>query len=295
MALLSEKLEQKKLLVKLGIPTAPFEISPARDESLKPWLMNLRKRWGAFVLKWSKFGYDGRGVIAVGGADSIEDAERALVAAHSRNIAVYAEPQVRFIRELALVAVRSEREFKSYPLVISEQKRGACYRVMGPAVSLGVNPELEQKARTFALRLSQEIGLFGTFAIEMFETENGELLLNEAAPRVHNSGHFTQDACLHDQFEMHLRVLMGIALPEIDCTSSFAMLNLLGPDGVKGHFAALGARIPKPPVDLKLHWYGKDDVFPGRKLGHVNSPNGDLDRLKIYEDTWIEFLKGLKT
>jgi 5-(carboxyamino)imidazole ribonucleotide synthase len=293
MALLSEKLEQKKLLTRLGIPTSPFEIAPSQD--FKPWLTDLRKRWGAFVLKWSKFGYDGRGVIIVDENSELSDAEKALTAAHSKKTAVYAEPKVRFKRELAIIAVKSKSDFKSYPLVISEQKGGACHVVTGPAVTLGVNPQFEKQAQAYAQKLAEETGLEGTFAIEMFETDKAELWVNEIAPRVHNSGHFSQDACPHDQFEMHVRVLMGESLPDLNCTPSFAMLNLLGPENVKGQFKTLGGRLPKPEADLKLHWYGKDDVFPGRKLGHVNSASGKLDLLKAYERSWTEFLKGLKS
>jgi 5-(carboxyamino)imidazole ribonucleotide synthase len=297
MELLSEKLEQKKLLVKLGIPSSPFEVAPS--ENFEPWLLSLRKRWGAFVLKWSKFGYDGRGVIVVEEVMNLSDAEEALAAAHSKKTAVYAEPKVRFVRELALVAVNSSTEFKSYPLVISEQKNGACYVVTGPALKLGVDPRFEAKARDYAYRLAQEIRFRGVFAIEMFETSSGELLVNEIAPRVHNSGHFTQDACAHDQFEMHLRVLMGgvtgESLPALECTSSFAMLNLLGPEGVKGQFKGLREKLPEPPADCVLHWYGKEDIFPGRKLGHVNSSSGNVESLQSYEQSWIQFLKGLKS
>ena len=200
-----------------------------------------------------------------------------------------------FARELALIAVKSQTDFKSYPLVISEQKSGACYIVTGPALGLGVNPVFEKKAQDYASKLAREVGLLGAFAIEMFETEEGELWVNEIAPRVHNTGHFTQDACEHDQFEMHLRVLMGEKLPELECSSSFAMLNLLGPEGVEGQFKSLGELLPKPSGNLKLHWYGKGDVFPGRKLGHVNSANGKLDELKAYEKKWTEFLKGLRS
>jgi 5-(carboxyamino)imidazole ribonucleotide synthase len=139
------------------------------------------------------------------------------------------------------------------------------------------------------------VRLRGVFAIEMFETDKGELWVNEIAPRVHNSGHFTQDACPHDQFEMHLRVLMGESLPELKCTPSFAMLNLLGPEGVKGRFAHLEQKLPQPPTGVKLHWYGKEDVFPGRKLGHVNSSDGNVEVLKAYERSWTAFLKGLKS
>jgi 5-(carboxyamino)imidazole ribonucleotide synthase len=317
MRLLSEKLEQKKLLARLGISATPFEEAPLKEAELPQWIEGLQKRWGAFVLKWSKFGYDGRGVVLA--AASSEGAKLALssaVEALKRGTRVYAEPQVRFVRELALISVRSTQgEFRSYPLVVSQQKGGACHWVTGPAVSLGVSPEFEKRAQDYAVKLSESLGLCGTFAIEMFETAVGDLWVNEIAPRVHNSGHFSQDASNHDQFEMHLRTVIGTVmgtvmgtvsgavsgdaveekLPHITSTASFAMLNLLSPKGIQGHIEGLGKIIPEPEMGSVLHWYGKDDLFPGRKLGHVNSATGNLEELQAYETKWIDYLKGLQS
>jgi len=309
MALLSEKLEQKKLLQQLNIPMAQFREGPAFTGDLSAWLKSLQKEWGAFVLKWSKFGYDGRGVLMVSPTDEgLKAALESATAALFRGTRVYAEPKVKFVRELAIVAVQGPAEYKdkkkgdfrTYPLVVSEQKGGACHWVRGPAAQEGVRPDFEEKARSYALKLAQELGLQGCFAIEMFETAEGELLVNEIAPRVHNTGHYTQEACNHDQFEMHLRAVLGQKLPELKCEVSFAMLNLLGPDDVKGRFVGVGDKLPHPPQDLALHWYSKDDVFPGRKLGHVNASakshaelQKKISELKEYEINWTKFLKGL--
>jgi len=307
MAVLSEKLEQKKLLQRLNVPMTPFREGPAFTQDLSPWLKSLQKEWGAFVLKWSKFGYDGRGVLMVPATEEgLKAALDSATAAIFRGTRVYAEPKVKFVRELAIVVVQGAGQFRTYPLVVSEQKGGACHWVRGPAVQEGVHPQFERNAQEYAMKLAQELGLQGTFAIEMFETSDGELWVNEIAPRVHNTGHYSQEACNHDQFEMHLRAVMGAAtgvkLPELKCEPSFAMLNLLGPEGVQGRFKGLGDRLPQPPQGLSLHWYGKDDVFPGRKLGHVNvtaKSHAELQKriseLKEYEVHWTNFLKGLQS
>jgi 5-(carboxyamino)imidazole ribonucleotide synthase len=306
MALLSEKLEQKKLLQRLNIPMAQFREGPAFTGDLSAWLKSLQKEWGAFVLKWSKFGYDGRGVLMVPPTDDgLKAALESATAALFRGTRVYAEPRVMFARELAIVAVRGAvqgaEDFRTYPLVVSEQKGGACHWVRGPAAQEGVRPDYEEKARSYALKLAEELGLQGCFAIEMFETVEGELLVNEIAPRVHNTGHYSQEGCNHDQFEMHLMAVLGQKLPELKCEGSFAMLNLLGPDDVKGNFVGVVNRLPHPPRGLALHWYGKDDVFPGRKLGHVNATaksHAELQKriseLKEYEVNWTKFLRGLQ-
>jgi 5-(carboxyamino)imidazole ribonucleotide synthase len=319
MAVLSEKLEQKKLLQRLNISMTPFREGPAFTQDLSPWLKSLQKEWGAFVLKWSKFGYDGRGVLMVPATEEgLKAALESATAAIFRGTRVYAEPKVKFVRELAIVVVQGavqgavrgkapeQEQFRTYPLVVSEQKRGACHWVRGPAVQEGVRAEFEKQAQSYAVKLSQELGLQGTFAIEMFETADGELWVNEIAPRVHNTGHYSQEACNHDQFEMHLRAVVGAVtgekLPELKCEPSFAMLNLLGPEGVQGRFKGLGDRLPQPPQGLSLHWYGKDDVFPGRKLGHVNvtaKSHAELQKriseLKEYEVHWTNFIKGLQS
>jgi 5-(carboxyamino)imidazole ribonucleotide synthase len=315
MAVLSEKLEQKKLLQRLNIPMTPFREGPSFTQDLSAWLKSLQKEWGAFVLKWSKFGYDGRGVLMVPATEEgLKAALDSATAAIFRGTRVYAEPRVEFVRELAIVVVHGAvhgtvqgadhglGEFRTYPLVVSEQKGGACHWVRGPAVQEGVRADFEEKARNYAAQLARELGLRGTFAIEMFETADGELWVNEIAPRVHNTGHYSQQACNHDQFEMHLRAVAGEKLPELKCETSFAMLNLLGPEGVQGRFKGLGSQLPRPPQGLTLHWYGKDDVFPGRKLGHVNvtaKSHAELQKriseLKEYEIHWTTFLKGLQS
>jgi 5-(carboxyamino)imidazole ribonucleotide synthase len=303
MAILSEKLEQKKLLQRLNIPMTPFREGPAFTQDLSAWLKSLQNEWGAFVLKWSKFGYDGRGVLMVPATEEgLKAAFESATAAIFRGTQVYAEPRVKFVRELAIVTVQGAGEFRTYPLVVSEQKGGACHWVRGPAVQEGVRADFEEKARSYAAQLAKELGLRGTFAIEMFETAEGALWVNEIAPRVHNTGHYSQQACNHDQFEMHLRAVAGEKLPELKCETSFAMLNLIGPEGVQGRFEGLGAQLPQPPQGLTLHWYGKDDVFPGRKLGHVNvtaKSHAELQKriseLKEYEIHWTTFLKGLQS
>jgi 5-(carboxyamino)imidazole ribonucleotide synthase len=315
MELLSEKLEQKKLMTRLGIATAPFEEGPAlscsgEDDTkaaratLASWFDHLRERWGGFVLKWSKYGYDGRGVLLVRGAEDTDAALESALAASRRGTRVYAETWVPFVRELAIVAAHSvDGELRAFPLVVSEQRGGACHWVTGPAI----HPVFEAQARSYTETLAKSIGLHGAFAIEMFETDRGELWVNEIAPRVHNSGHYTQEASNHDQFEMHLRAVLGkqflkSSLPELKSSQSFAMLNLLGPDDIRGRFVGLDAMLPKPPAGIVLHWYGKEEVFPGRKLGHLNAvakSSAELQtrilQLREYEEEWTRFLKGLKT
>ena len=165
-----KKLEQKKLLEKLGIPTSPFEESPDSIQEISVWLKELQKNWGSFVLKWSKFGYDGRGVLIIQSESDLASAMESAAAALAKGTRLYAEQKVNFVRELAVIAVHARAKestdlgsFYCYPLVISEQKGGACHWVRGPATSLGVKSEFENRAREYAQTLAESLDLDGAF------------------------------------------------------------------------------------------------------------------------------------
>ena len=191
-----------------------------------------------FVVKWARTGYDGKGVFIADApqplSTRLDDSTRFCKATTDRGGTVFAEPYVPFRRELALVACRGlDGAFSTYPLVIIEQPKGICRWVKGPATALGVDARLEREAVAYAQRVAQTFDLRGTFAIELFELETGELWVKiETSPRVHNSGHFSQDAAVTSQFENHWRALLGLPLGDVGTQSAFAMLNLLGPDNM---------------------------------------------------------------
>ncbi|MGZ3723045.1 MAG: ATP-grasp domain-containing protein, partial [Bdellovibrionales bacterium] len=167
-----------------------------------------------------------------------------------------AESFIKFKRELATSFVRSKKNFVSLPLVESVQKDSRCFSVQGPFK----NPRLAKIANSFK-RLMKEIDYQGILAVELFDTGR-ELLVNELAPRVHNSAHYSQDALSCDQFEYHLRAGLDLPLPKVELLRpGFAMVNLLGEGGdIQLAREAAG----------HLHWYGKTENRPGRKLGHIN-------------------------
>jgi 5-(carboxyamino)imidazole ribonucleotide synthase len=305
---LSEKLEQKQILKSLGIPSAPFVEGPSNESELDSWFDSLKGRLGSsFVVKWSKFGYDGRGVLLVDDEISLRKAKTSCKIALSRGVKLYAEAKVPFVRELAIIGCHSTSgDLVTYPLVISEQEHGICRRVKGPAVSLGVNARFETLAVQYAEKLAKALPLYGSFGIELFETADSDLLVNEIAPRVHNSGHYTQDACKgasdasrgSDQFENHLRAMTGQMLGRTGTKPFFGMLNLLGPQGLQKQIVGGIKALPKPPTDIFLHWYGKSELFPGRKLGHINCVADTKEELtsrmalmENYEAKWVQALK----
>jgi 5-(carboxyamino)imidazole ribonucleotide synthase len=293
---LQDKLLQKDWMTRLQLPTSPYlKMIPGQIEEGVTAAVDraYAELSGAPVFKWSRLGYDGKGVLLA--RDTTEGrriAREFCESSLARGVAVYAEARIAFRRELAVIGVRGERgDFTAYPLVVSEQEEGICKKVLGPASALGVPAALEIQAREYARRLAEALNLTGTFAIELFETPEGRLAINEVAPRVHNSGHYTQDACAVSQFHNHWRALLGMALGDPTPTGAFGMLNLLGPEGIDVSVSARrqGLPFPSPPHPLKLHWYAKTKVCARRKVGHVNASVADAGLLPAVEKQFVEY------
>ncbi len=229
------------------------------------------------VLKTTRGGYDGKGVWVV---RSPADCEAPLAAARESGVALLAEELVDFRRELsALVARAPSGQAAAYPVVQSTQRDGICHEVVAPAPDL--DPDLAAHAQQVALRVAGELDVTGILAVELFETRDGRILVNELAMRPHNTGHWTQDGAVTSQFENHLRAVMDLPLGSPVARERWTvMVNILGgperggePVGRlwDGYPHAL-ARDPR----LRVHLYGKD-LRPGRKVGHVNAYGDDLE------------------
>jgi 5-(carboxyamino)imidazole ribonucleotide synthase len=287
---MGNKLEQKRAFVRLGIPTARFD---AYDGSLsvEDWVENLGRALGpSYVVKWAKQGYDGKGTCMAQASDTraaIDFAKRAT----DRGIAVYAEEKISFLRELALLTVHSVTgELAFYPLVQSEQLRGICKWVEGPLAGVS---RLEAEACVHAERIAHDQRLHGVFAIEWFETPDGKLLANELAPRVHNSGHFSQDASRTSQFENHCRAVLGLPLGSTSSAQAFAMLNLLAPALKNPHELGEDFSFPLAPEGVHFHWYGKRQLTTDRKIGHLNVAAGSRAELAELKGKMAEFESAL--
>ena len=267
MQILSNKMDQKNAIKDMGLSTPRYVQLTKRESSLEALSEQMAEFKRGFVLKYATGGYDGLGVFAVSQEgfqqESVKNgASRFLEHAWQRNIPIFAEEFVTFDRELALVTTRSTKgDFAFYPLVESIQDRGTCKIVFGPIAKKDLVAQAEAAAKVFA----EKIGLFGTFAIEFFETQ-GKLHINEVSPRVHNSGHISLDASPVSQFDNHIRGVLGGDLGLTHGQGFFAMVNILGPESYSGAIT--------PPENLPegcvLHWYGKSESRPRRKLGHIN-------------------------
>jgi len=230
------------------------------------------------VLKITRGGYDGKGVWVV---SSPEECADAFAVAASTDVAILAEEKVAFRRELsALVARAPSGQVAAYPVVESVQSDGICWEVVAPAPHL--DPPLAREAQGIAMRVAAELDVTGILAVEMFETEDGRVLVNELAMRPHNTGHWSMDGAVTGQFENHLRAVLDLPLgdptPRVPWT---VMVNILGgehgslSENLYGGYPHVFARDPR----LKVHLYGKT-VKPGRKVGHVTAYGDDLDDVR---------------
>ncbi len=283
---LSDKLEQKKALKAAGMKVADFEeMNP--DESADVFLQRIGKRFGdAFVLKWSRGGYDGKGVLISRPGDLFR-AKGFVESARAQNTRIFAEEKIRFSRELAQVAVLSRsHDFRAYPLVISQQRDGICDYAFGPASSFGVGEESQNQIKQSLESLARSVRLLGCFAVEMFELPDGSVLANEIAPRVHNSGHFTLSCSLTSQFENHVRAILGYELGSTETNEFFLMKNILG---ACDRSTPVPPQSPDPSWDLK--WYRKAQMRVGRKMGHINYVDArpfPVDEIEAKMSAWID-------
>jgi 5-(carboxyamino)imidazole ribonucleotide synthase len=225
------------------------------------------------VLKTSRGGYDGRAVWFV---RSVEEAEPAFAVAAASGVRILAEELVDFRRELsALVARSPSGQAAAYPVVESVQRDGICHEVVAPAP--GLSDRSATQAQELALRLARELDVTGILAVELFETTDGQILVNELAMRPHNTGHWTQDGAVTSQFENHLRAVLDLPLGSPVARAPWTvMVNVLGGPADSGGRLYDGyphalARDPR----LRVHLYGKQPR-PGRKVGHVNAYGDDL-------------------
>ncbi|WP_228500424.1 5-(carboxyamino)imidazole ribonucleotide synthase [Nocardioides agariphilus] len=225
------------------------------------------------VLKTTRGGYDGKGVWVVRSAD---DCLEPFAVAQESGVGLIAEELIDFRRELSALVVRSPSgQAAAYPVVESVQVDGICKEVVAPAP--GLDPALAGQAQQLALMLAGELDVTGVLAVELFETTDGRVLVNELAMRPHNTGHWSQDGAVTSQFENHLRAVLDLPLGSPEPRARWTvMVNILGGPHETGRlydgYPHAMARDPR----LRVHLYGKD-LRPGRKVGHVNAYGEDLD------------------
>jgi 5-(carboxyamino)imidazole ribonucleotide synthase len=261
-----DKGEMRVRLSVRGLPCPLFLLLPPDvDEALE----ELADFGYPAVLKTTRGGYDGKGVWVVRSEE-----EAAEVLASTAGTEIVAEELVDFRRELsAQVARRPSGEVVAYPVVQSTQVDGICKEVVAPAPDL--DPDLAAQATDVAVRVATELGVTGMLAVELFETADGRVLVNELAMRPHNTGHWSIDGAATSQFENHLRAVLDLPLgPTTPHAPWSVMVNVLG--GRVEDLEAQERVVLEAVPHAKVHLYGKA-VKPGRKVGHVTVVGDDLD------------------
>jgi 5-(carboxyamino)imidazole ribonucleotide synthase len=266
-----DKIAMRRRLSDLGLPVPDWAVVETAEE-LGAFLAD---HGGVGVLKTARGGYDGKGVRVVRSAGDADDWLASRASGEGPELLV--EELVGFRRELAqLVARRPSGEIALWPVVETVQTDGVCAEVVAPA--RGSAGRIADMAARIAVDIAEGLGVTGVLAVELFETDDDRILVNELAMRPHNSGHWTQNGSTTSQFEQHVRAVLDLPLGATDTLADWSvMVNVLGgpTDGssLADHYPAMLAQHPT----AKMHAYGKSPR-PGRKLGHVNVAGDDLEQ-----------------
>ena len=278
--IIQDKLIQKKFLVKNNIPVADFfEIKSLSD------LENKIPNFGfPVLLKVRKDAYDGRGNIKINSGSEVKFAYDSF-----NGKSLFLEKFIDFKMEVSVIAARNTKgEITSYPVVENIHEENILRTTIAPA---RVSENVVNKAKEIAEKTMQVLKGAGVFGIEMFVTKDDKVLINEIAPRVHNSGHHTLQSSKTSQFEQHLKAILGLELGSTELVHKTIMYNILGPKGFEGKYKPI--QIASENVFLKM--YGKEISKPKRKLGHFNVIGTDdqedipslLDKVKRVSDSII--------
>ncbi|MEM8715868.1 MAG: 5-(carboxyamino)imidazole ribonucleotide synthase [Cyanobacteria bacterium P01_G01_bin.4] len=263
--LIQDKWRQRSHLLQAGLPVPTFRAI----ESLAG-LKSTQREWdGPLVVKTRRLGYDGHGTAIARKPDELESIWQMFCLDGSEAAdTLMVEEFIPFERELAvMVARRRNGDCVCYPVTETVQKNYVCDRTITPAP---IPQELRQEAEAVAIAAVQAVESVGVVGVELFLTESGDVLVNELAPRPHNSGHYTLNGCVTSQFEQHVRAVLDLPLGSTELLApSVVMANVLGTRDSDCRGILLAGVLQEP--DTYLHWYGKADNRLGRKLGHVNA------------------------
>ncbi|HLL83518.1 MAG TPA: 5-(carboxyamino)imidazole ribonucleotide synthase [Longimicrobium sp.] len=255
------RIREKDTARRLGVPTADYRAVGSLDDLTAA----LREIGVPAVLKTARGGYDGKGQAVIRDPAEAESAFRSVAPEGAELIL---EAFVRFRMEISVVCARSPGgEVACFPVGENEHRGGILHSTVAPA---RISPQLAEEARRIARALAEGLEVVGLLAVEMFVGEDGVVRMNEIAPRPHNSGHYTWEACPVSQFEQQLRAVCGLPLGSADLLRPAAMINLMGDDAGTGLGRAGTAEMMGVPM-AALHLYGKAESRPGRKMGHVTA------------------------
>ena len=274
--IIQDKRKQKEFYRSKGLPTAPFVLLESKED-----IANYTHLLPGFQ-KLGKEGYDGRGVQRI---STIEDIHKGFDAPS------LLEQAIPFEKELAVIVARNEQgEVSAFPVVemVFNPVHNLVEYLFAPAQ---INQTIAEEALALAKRVITEFGMVGVLAVELFLTKDGKVLINEVAPRPHNSGHQTIEANSTSQYEQHLRAILNLPLGSTKTILPSAMVNLLGEEGFSGEATYEGLEDVLKMEGVHVHFYGKRTTKPFRKMGHVTILDADIEQLKLKAQTVKTWLK----
>ena len=264
---INDKITQKQFYQTHQIPTSPFQIFNSKNNLLQA--ISNQDLSFPFVWKQSKGGYDGMGVSIIRKKEDLDKL---------RNVPCIAEQLITFKNELAVIVTRNPKgEIKTYPVVEMEfhPEANQVEYVICPA---RIDNKVAEKARAIAVKVSKAFEHVGLLAVELFQTEDDEIMVNEVAPRPHNSGHYSIEGSVTNQFEQHLRAILNLPLGETNSKIAAIMVNLVGEEGYTGNVQYKNMENILNLEGVSPHIYGKKQTRPFRKMGHVTIVNKDIDK-----------------
>ncbi len=278
--MIQDKLIQKQTLKNLRIPVADFvEINSIED------IYSAAKKFRyPFILKSRTMGYDGKGNIKISSEDDIKRAYNKLI----KRGKLLAEKNINFKKEIAVQAVRNlSGEIKIYPIVDTIQKDQICHIVMAEKK---LNKGLTDTVKKLATKILKQLNYVGVIGIEMFLVRGNKVLINELAPRVHNTGHYTIEGCKCSQFENHIRAIVNLPLGSTEMINGAAvMINILGERNAPSHLRGIGRLLNHK--NAYLHIYGKQETHKGRKMGHITVLGDRLGQTKKLAGKYRKLIK----
>lgn len=280
--IVQNKFNQKIDLKKHGIPVGDF-LKVHGIEGIKDAIKIFNY---PIMLKTSIGAYDGKGNSII---RCEEDIEKAFMELGGNADSIYVEKFIPFVKEISVLCCGAiSGEVMVYPIAENIHKDSILYETSVPAM-------ISDAQRNNAIEIARKVyGIFGSvgmLCVEMFLTRSGDLLVNEVAPRPHNSGHYTIEGCITSQFENHIRAVIGLPLGKTDLIMPTVMRNILGEDGFKGTPVTMGAYEVLAIGGVRLHIYGKKETKPKRKMGHITITESTLDKAREKADKAHKIIK----
>ena len=277
-----DKLTQKEAMAKAGLPVPDFMIIESLDDMTKAG-----NEYGyPYMLKARTGGYDGKGNAVVKSADTIEKAYNEL---GGGKIKLMAEKMIDFKMETSILACRSlNGDIAVYPVGDNKHIDSILHETSVPA---NIPDKASKLAMEVASKVMEIFDGIGMFCVEMFVTNDNDILVNEVAPRPHNSGHYTIEGCVTSQFENHIRAVVGLPLGDTGLISPTVMINLLGEAGYNGNTVVEGLDKALALKGVSVHIYGKAQTKPKRKMGHITVTANSVSKAKEIAEKAFEYIK----